>query len=75
MVLDVERDSEVIKMIRKIVKIRDLDDRDSIKDDLDYWLSRNPEERLAAVECMRRQHHGNTARLQRTARVIQRPQS
>lgn len=61
-------------MIRKIVKIRDLDDPDSIKNDLDYWLSRNPEERLAAVEYMRRQHHGNTARLQRTARVIQRTQ-
>ena len=65
---------EVVKMIQKIVKIRDLDDRASIKDDLAYWLSRNPEERLAAVEYMRRQYHGNTARLQRSARVIQRPQ-
>jgi len=61
-------------MIQKIVKIRDIDDPASIKDDLAYWLSKDPEERLAAVEFIRRQYHGNTARLQRTARVIQRAQ-
>ena len=43
-------------------------------DDLAYWLSRPPSERLAAVETLRRQHYGHaaTARLQRVARVIQR---
>jgi hypothetical protein len=52
-------------MIQKIVKIRDLEDNDSIKADLEYWLSKSPTERLAAVEYMRRQYHGNTARLQK----------
>jgi hypothetical protein len=61
-------------MIQKIVKIRDLNDPDSIKADLDYWLSKSFEERLAAVELTRRQYHGNKAKLQRTARVIQRTQ-
>jgi len=61
-------------MIQKIVKIRDLDDCSSIKDDLAYWLSKDPEERVAVVDYLRRQYHGNTARLQRTARVRQRTQ-
>lgn len=58
-------------MIRKIVKKKTLDVRQSIKDDLDYWLSRTPEERIAAVEILRKQYDGNSNRLQRTARVIQ----
>jgi len=61
-------------MIQKIVKIKDLDDRSSIKDDLAYWLSKDPEERVAVVDYLRRQYHGNATKLQRTARVIQRTQ-
>lgn len=61
-------------MIQKIVTIRDIDDRFSIKDDLAYWLNKDPEERVAVVDYLRRQYHGNTARIQRTARVIQRSQ-
>ena len=60
-------------MIKKVVKIADLNDKKLISDDLKYWLSKSPEERVAAVEFLRRQYHGNTERLQRVARVIQRP--
>jgi hypothetical protein len=38
---------------------------------LAYWLSKSSEDRFSAVEYLRRQHHGNTARLQRSARIIQ----
>jgi len=59
-------------MITKIVKITSLNDADQIQSDLQYWLSRSPEERLSAVEILRRQYHGNSARLQRTVIIIQR---
>jgi hypothetical protein len=58
-------------MIQKIVKKGIMGDLSSIKDDLAYWLSKPPEERVAAVDFLRRQYNGNTARLQRSARVIQ----
>ena len=56
-------------MIKKVVKIRDLKEKG---DDLAYWLSKPPKERIEAVEILRKQAHGNTERLQRVARVIQR---
>ena len=62
-------------MIQKIVKKYSINDLSSIKEDLTFWLSKSPEERLSAVEYLRRQHDGNTARLQRSARIIQLAQS
>jgi hypothetical protein len=41
------------------------------RDTLSYWLGRPSGERLAAVDLLRRQQHGNPGRLQRTARIIQ----
>ncbi len=61
-------------MIKKIVTKRKLHES-STKDDLAYWLSKRPEERIAAVDYLRKQYHGSTTRLQRSARVIQRTQS
>lgn len=61
-------------MIRKIVTKLTLKEASSTEQDLTYWLSKTPEERVEALEYLRRQFHGNTARLQRTARVIQRSQ-
>jgi hypothetical protein len=58
-------------MINKIVKKIDLKKDDSIKEDLKYWLEKDPNERVSAVEYLRRQFHGNSDRLQRTARVTQ----
>ena len=59
-------------MIQKVVNKRDLRNFSSIKEDLSYWLTKTPEERVAAVDYLRKQHHGSTERLQRFARVIKR---
>jgi hypothetical protein len=58
-------------MIEKVMKKRRLSET-SPSDDLAFWLSRKPEERVSAVEILRRQHDGNPERLQRIARVIER---
>jgi hypothetical protein len=58
-------------MIRKIVHKHKLDRDFEIRQNLQYWLSKTPEERLEAVEILRRQVYGeNTLRLQRVVRVI-----
>jgi hypothetical protein len=59
-------------MIQRRVNKRRLRDFSSIKEDLLYWLSKAPEERVAAVDYLRKQYHGSTERLQRSARVIKR---
>ena len=59
-------------MIQKVVKKRNLSNYSSIKEDLAYWLDKTPGERVGAVDYLRRQYHGSSARLQRSARVIQR---
>jgi hypothetical protein len=58
-------------MIQKVINKRDLRDFSSIKEDLIYWLSKTPEERVAAVDYLRKQYHGSTERLQGIARVIE----
>ena len=59
-------------MIEKVAIIRPLKDRSAEREDIEYWLSRPPGERMEAVEIMRREFHGDLPRLQRVARVIQR---
>ena len=59
------------KMIKKVVTKHNIKDFSSTKEDLAYWLNRTPEERVEAVEYLRRQLHGSSERLQRTARIIQ----
>ena len=61
-------------MIKKVAKIKNLHDNE-IKDNLEYWLSKSPEERLSALEHLRRHHDGDKERLQRVLRVIQRSRS
>ena len=61
-------------MIKKVVVKRSLQDHRLIQYDLEYWLSRPPEERVATVDYLRRQLYGSATRLQRTARVIERAQ-
>jgi hypothetical protein len=63
-----------IEMIEKNVKKLDLKRDSSIKEDLAYWLSKTPQERIAAIEFLRRQYHGSSERLQRSARVVQQVQ-
>ena len=57
-------------MISKTVAIRPMNSRQQILDDLRYWRSKEPEERVAAVDFLRTQYYGSTGRLQRTARVV-----
>jgi hypothetical protein len=61
-------------MIRKTVKKHNLDNFSEIKENLEYWLGRPPEERLAAVDALRREYYGDSHRLQRIVRVIQQEQ-
>jgi hypothetical protein len=59
------------QMIQKVVRKHNLKERDSTKHDLAYWLTKGPAERVATVELLRRQYHGSSSRLQKSARVIQ----
>lgn len=45
-----------------------------IRQNLEYWLSKTPQQRLEAVDMLRKQLYGDSVRLQRTVRVIQRSQ-
>jgi hypothetical protein len=62
-------------MNKRVVTKRNMKGFDEVKKNLAYWLTRTPEERVAAVEYLRRKFNGSSARLQRSARVIQRSQS
>jgi hypothetical protein len=61
--------------IKKVVRKARLEDLCEVSENLTYWLSRSPAERVAAVEQLRSTHAGTSARLQRLARVVQRPRS
>jgi hypothetical protein len=58
-------------VIQKVVHKAALEDTSEIQENLAYWLSRAPAERVEAVELLRRQAHGNAPRLQRVAKVLQ----
>ncbi len=62
-------------MILKTVKKHSLENYASAKENLAFWLNRPSDERVATVDYLRKQYHGSTARLQRSARVIQQTQS
>jgi hypothetical protein len=57
-------------MIREVVQIHRLDGFSEIRQNLEYWLSRPPQERLAAVDELRREVYGDSHRLQRVVRVV-----
>ncbi len=58
-------------VIEKVVRKLRLGDASPEREDLAYWLSRPPEERVAEVERLRREWYGRLPRLQRLARVAQ----
>lgn len=60
------------RKIRKEIRKGALQELQSAQQDLSYWLSRPTEERVAAVDYLRRQHYGSGKRLRRVARVVQR---
>ncbi len=61
-------------MIEKKVRKRPLDDKSATADNLAYWLSKTPEERIAEVRRLRRQVYGNKvdAPMQRVVRIVRR---
>ena len=65
----------MVVMIRKTVQKYRLDKYTEIRQNLQYWLSRTPEERISAVEILRRQVYGDTQGLQRVVRVVKLSQS
>lgn len=58
--------------MEKVVRVVGLDQLDEAGVNLSYWLSREPSERIEAVEILRRLVDEGSARLQRVARVVQR---
>ena len=60
------------RMDRTVFRVVSFGDDSS---DVAYWLSRPPQERLAAVEMLRRMYHGDIPRLQRVFRIVERGES
>jgi len=58
------------EMMKRVVKKTGLHDRSSKQDDLRYWLSKTPQERIEAVELLWAIRHGNSKRLQKVVRVF-----
>lgn len=61
-------------MIEEKVRKRPLKDKTATADDLAYWMSKTPEERVAAVEYLRNQFYGikGRPRFQRVACFVKR---
>lgn len=59
-------------MIQKVIHKAKLQEHNEIRQNLEYWLSRSPQERVAAVEFYRRQVYGDIPRLQRVVQVVKR---
>ena len=61
-------------MMEKVVRKISLKDKRNY--DLEYWLSKTPEERISAIEFLRQQLYetedGSPPRLQRVAKIIKR---
>jgi hypothetical protein len=57
-------------MIEKVVSKRDLKDPSLAKEDVQFWLTKTPAERIEAVEFLRKQFHGSIPRLQRVASTL-----
>jgi len=60
--------------MKKVVKKMKVGE-ESPKNDALYWLGRPAEERIEAVEALRREKYGSSTRLQRIIRVTQSPQN
>jgi hypothetical protein len=62
----------VTAMIERVVFRKSLRDESSSREDLAYWMSRTPEERIAAVTYLRMQQYPAGTRMERVARVVKR---
>jgi len=59
-------------MIEKVVRKANLREFSETKENLAYWLSKSPAERVAAVEKLRRQYYGDVGRIRRCVRISDR---
>ena len=59
-------------MDRRAFRVTQAEEHGHPRQDLAFWLSRPAQERVAAVEFLRRQFDGSGARLQRVLRVTHR---
>lgn len=59
--------------IQRVLTETTFEEEEQQRPALRYWLSRPPEERVAAVEFLRRQVDGTGTRLQRVHRVLDCP--
>jgi hypothetical protein len=59
-------------MVVKVFVKHDIRLYNEVQQNLAFWLSKDPSERISAVELLRRQNNGNSTRLQRTFQIIQR---
>jgi transcriptional regulator with XRE-family HTH domain len=60
------------RRLEPVIRRYALSDRRASLDTLAWWLGRPGSERLAAVDELRREFYGSPARLQRSARVVER---
>ena len=58
--------------LERVLRVTSFDEERRRRPALTFWLSRPPEERIAAVEFLRRQVDGSGARLRRVHRVVER---
>ncbi len=63
---------DTMHRMKKVIRRRPLRDPNAAREDLEYWLSRPLEERVAVVDQLRAEFYGRSHRLQRVARVLQR---
>jgi hypothetical protein len=56
--------------MERTIRVLTFDEHAKGNADLEYWLTRPPEERVSAVERLRVQHHGTGVRLQRVLRNV-----
>ncbi len=65
------KDRNLFRMDRNTLSVTTLSEK---SDDKEYWLSKTPQERLAALELMRQINYGydpTTARLQRVLEIVE----
>jgi len=55
--------------IEKVLRIKKLSESDETFD-LKYWMTRSPQDRISAIETLRRIYHENAGRLQRVISII-----
>ena len=59
-------------MIEKVVHKHKLSEFNEAREDLKYWLSKSPEERVEAVEIIRKMTHGTLPGIQKVVRIVKR---